>query len=524
MKYIWISVILLAVFAASSVDVRAQAADPRADSGPFGNIRLGVSSYGGDRDADNGTSVFKPQFGDAGFALGIEAGMILSRSFSLSIGYQFADYPRLNENTIQTEGGNNLFPILDESSSTSRGTVPLLLRWMILPSGSFSPYLNVGGNVTLGSYKPLQGSKSSQVAFGPSFGLGFDFVVTRNNSIFLETTYHMTFDDFKVDAGETTLAEIQPLGADAPSSNSSFDILSFWGIGIRHSINPACGPPTINSVQVPGRVDLGEPAALTLVINEEACDPVDVSWDVDGEATATGLGTSYMFSTPGTHTVNVTATNSAGSATATATVEVIDPCPIAASIIAINLNPSDPIINETITFTADVRGTAPLTYAWDFGDGSKGTGARAAHMYSEPGEYTVSLTCSNCGGSDSRSITIVVREFRCDDLTELNSVFFSRNSAGLNDDAEALLGENVNVLNECTDKLVRIDAYADRGERGPQSLSDRRGTAVEQFYIDAGIPASRVMSRGLGRDPLAGKGVDGQRNRRADSIILDSFE
>jgi len=523
MKYIWISVILFAVAAASSVDVRAQAADPRADSGPLANLRIGASSYGGDRDADNGTSVFKPQFGDAGFAVGFDAGVILSRAFSVSIGYQFGDYPRLNENTIQSESDGDLFPILDESSSTKRGTIPLLLKWMILPSSSFSPYLNLGGNVALGSYKPRQGSQQTQVAFGPSFGLGFDFVVTRNNSIFLETTYHLTFDDFKVDAGETTFAEIQPLD-DAPTSNSSFDILSFWGVGLRHTIKPACGAPTINSVQVPGRVDLGEPAALTLLINDEACDPVDVAWEVDGEATATGLGASHMFSTPGTHTVKVTATNSAGTATATATVEVIDPCPIDASIIAINLNPSDPIINETITFTAEVRGTTPLTYAWDFGDGSNGTGARAAHMYSEPGEYTVSLSCSNCGGSDSRSITIVVREFRCDDLTELNSVFFNRNSAGLNDDATALLDENVHVLNECTDKLVRIDAYTDRGERGPQSLSDRRGTAVEQFYIDAGIPASRVISRGLGRDPLAGKGVDGRRNRRADSIILDSFE
>jgi PKD repeat protein len=516
--------LMLAVVATSSLDVHAQKADPRADSGPFGNIRVGLSSYGGDRDADNGTSVFKPQFGDKGFALGIEAGMILSRAFSFSIGYQFADYPRLSENTVQTEDGSDLFPLLHESTSTKRGTIPLLLKWMIMPGGFFSPYLNAGGNLTLGTYRPQVGEKESQMAFGPSFGIGFDFVVTRHNSFFLETTYHMTMNDFKVDAGETTFAEVQPTSSEAPTSNTSFDILSFWGIGIRHTIKPACGPPTINNVQVPGRVDLGEPAALSLTIDDMACEPVDVSWDLGGGAMASGIGASHMFSTPGTHTINVTATNSAGSATGTATIQVIDPCPIDAEIIAINLNPSDPIINETITFTADVRGTAPLTYAWDFGDGSRGTGARAAHMYSEPGEYTVSLSCSNCGGSDMRSITIVVTEFRCDDLTELNSVFFTSNSAALSEDASGLLNENAHVLNECTDKLVRIDGYTDRGERSPQSLSDRRATAVEQYYIDNGIPASRVMSRGLGRDPLAGKGVDGMRNRRADSIILDSFE
>ena len=80
MKYNLILVLLFAVFAASSVDVLAQKHDPRADSGPVASLRIGASSYGGDRDADNGTSVFKPQFGDAGLAFGFDAGLILSRA------------------------------------------------------------------------------------------------------------------------------------------------------------------------------------------------------------------------------------------------------------------------------------------------------------------------------------------------------------------------------------------------------------------------------------------------------------
>jgi outer membrane protein OmpA-like peptidoglycan-associated protein len=145
-------------------------------------------------------------------------------------------------------------------------------------------------------------------------------------------------------------------------------------------------------------------------------------------------------------------------------------------------------------------------------------------MYTEPGEYTVSLECSNCGGSDSRSITIVVQEFRCSDLTELNTVFFGHNSAALDEEATGLLDENIEVLNECPDLLTRLDGYSDRRERSPLRLSERRAAAVEQYYIENGIPAARLMARGLGRDPLAGKGIDGRRNRRVDSIIVDSFE
>ena len=70
----------------------------------------------------------------------------------------------------------------------------------------------------------------------------------------------------------------------------------------------------------------------------------------------------------------------------------------------------------------------------------------------------------------------------------------------------------------------RLDGYSDRGERNPMRLSESRARAVEQYYIENGVSASRLMARGLGRDPLAGKGVDGLRNRRVDSIVVDSFE
>ena len=71
----------------------------------------------------------------------------------------------------------------------------------------------------------------------------------------------------------------------------------------------------------------------------------------------------------------------------------------------------------------------------------------------------------------------------------------------------------------CPDILARLDGYSDRGERNPMRLSESRAHAVEQYYIENGISANRLLARGLGRDPLAGKGVDGQRNRRVDSSL-----
>jgi PKD repeat protein len=46
-------------------------------------------------------------------------------------------------------------------------------------------------------------------------------------------------------------------------------------------------------------------------------------------------------------------------------------------------------------------------YAWSFGDGGSGTGARASHSYAQPGSYTVTLTVTdNAGAIGTRAITI----------------------------------------------------------------------------------------------------------------------
>jgi outer membrane protein OmpA-like peptidoglycan-associated protein len=520
-----VSCLLAAAFIFAMVgEVEAQ---KRAHEGLYLKGRLGGAVYGGDRDNNNGEEIWSPGIGDklseAGWGLGFEIGTILSRSFTLSLGYNIGKYLEINREDIEgrpsppIEGGTGPedFPFLASNSSQIRHTVPLMLTWMIVPKWTLSPYVGAGGHVSFGSYTLIDDTKESKVAYGPSFNLGVDFVVSRRNSIFVDALFHLTFPDFNIDA-----AGLENLEA----NQYPYDVLALYGIGLRHSFKPACGPPEITSVDTPARIAIGEAGGFSVMVDDDACQPVDIGWQFgDGESGA-GLGANHMFATPGNFTVTVTASNSYGSDSRTIPIEVFDPCPVDAEIIAINTMPGDPIINETITFTADVRGTAPVTYSWDFGDGTTATGARAAHMYTEPGEYTVTLSCSNCGGTDVRTITLRVTEFRCADITELNSVFFDRNSSAIDDAAMGLLNENIEVLTECPDMLVRLDGYSDRGERSPMRLSESRAQAVEQYYIENGISASRLMARGLGRDPLAGKGVDGMRNRRVDSIVVDSFE
>jgi len=53
-----------------------------------------------------------------------------------------------------------------------------------------------------------------------------------------------------------------------------------------------------------------------------------------------------------------------------------------------------------------------VSYEWDFGDGTTGTGVTANHTYTNLGTYTVTLSVKDeAGNIDTCSITITVEAF-----------------------------------------------------------------------------------------------------------------
>jgi PKD repeat protein len=74
----------------------------------------------------------------------------------------------------------------------------------------------------------------------------------------------------------------------------------------------------------------------------------------------------------------------------------VDNRPPAADFTALPLSGEDPL-NVQFTDTSTYK---PVSWVWDFGDGTTSTEQNPAHTYVNPGAYTVSLTAGNSSGTD----------------------------------------------------------------------------------------------------------------------------
>lgn len=310
--------------------------------------------------------------------------------------------------------------------------------------------------------------------------------------------------------------------------NSTLSLLRYCPLALFAAavLATGCAPRNVEVLGVtgPDRLETDESGTFVVETNEDAKPPVSLSWDFGDSQSGDGASASHAFSSAGNYTVTVTATNRRGKGmdTGSKTVLVVDP-PVPAQVITILANPSDPDTQTPVRFSANVRGDAPLSYSWSFGDGGTDGSPTPTHVFSEAGTYTVSLDVSNAAGRDARTMQLSVAPFEadyCADLAEMVSVFFDRNSSVLTASGQESLADNVDIMQDCPNLNVRVEGVASPFERNPQSLSDDRARAVMQHYVDAGVNASRISTQGLGRPDGGSKKSGAEQFRRADTIPL----
>ncbi|MBU1878046.1 MAG: S8 family serine peptidase, partial [Chloroflexi bacterium] len=125
-------------------------------------------------------------------------------------------------------------------------------------------------------------------------------------------------------------------------------------------------------------------------------------WDFGGPGSGTDLDTAtptFTYTVAGEYVAQLNLENLCVSETITHAI-LVTGC---ASVydVSMDLSPDPARINQPITFTASALGTPPIVYTWDLGDGHTDTGAVVTHAYTEADDYTVTLTATNCAGTQA---------------------------------------------------------------------------------------------------------------------------
>jgi PKD repeat protein len=128
------------------------------------------------------------------------------------------------------------------------------------------------------------------------------------------------------------------------------------------------------------------------------------AWNFGDGATSTAQNPTHAYAAAGTYTATLTVTDADGlAASSSSAVTVSNPSPPTASAGSAKSGNE----GSAVAFSGSASGgSGSLSYAWNFGDGTTGSGTLTpSHTYAEAGTYTVSLTATDALGQTATSST-----------------------------------------------------------------------------------------------------------------------
>ena len=162
---------------------------------------------------------------------------------------------------------------------------------------------------------------------------------------------------------------------------------------------------------------LPQPGQLVIFNANDTTDPdirfadnvATLTWDFgDGSPTISGANRTavHSYAQPGSYTVRLTASDLHGGTNSSTQLLRVNAQPTA----TFTFTPASPTSGQDITFDASgsTDDSSIANYAWDFGDGTQGTGRQLTHRYSAPGSYNVTLTLTDSDGTMAGTSRVVV--------------------------------------------------------------------------------------------------------------------
>ena len=148
-------------------------------------------------------------------------------------------------------------------------------------------------------------------------------------------------------------------------------------------------------------------------------DTITYSWDFGDGSTGSGSNPTHFYSWGDTFTVILTVSDGNGgndSDSTTVSVTEVNDIPNAEAN-----GPYSGNVNQPISFDGsassdydNLDGTSAndqiLSYSWDFGDGSTGSGSNPTHTFTTTGTFSVQLTVDDGTASDISNTTVVVND------------------------------------------------------------------------------------------------------------------
>lgn len=130
--------------------------------------------------------------------------------------------------------------------------------------------------------------------------------------------------------------------------------------------------------------------------------PVTWNWTFGDGATSDEQNPEYTYTDTGTYTVSLEATNPDSSNTTTKTDYITVTSDIQPPVASFTGKPTYGKAPLTVKFN-DTSTRSPTSWSWDFGDGTTATEQNPVHIYTTAEKYTVSLTATNAGGSNTKT-------------------------------------------------------------------------------------------------------------------------
>jgi PKD repeat protein len=153
---------------------------------------------------------------------------------------------------------------------------------------------------------------------------------------------------------------------------------------------------------------LGDAVTFEAIADDADADVLEYYWSFgDGEIARTGSKVTHQYNQGGTYNVTVIVDDKKGCScsTATATTQIkINTPPIADAGANLSCCVGAPTeFNASASTDPDGE---PLTYSWDFGDGTKAVGVITSHAYQKGGSYNVSVTIDDNSATSCSKSTV----------------------------------------------------------------------------------------------------------------------